>query len=151
MDRDRRWERIEKAYAAIVLGQGEHAPNGHTALKASYAAHRTDEFVLPCVIGPYRGMDAQDGIVCANFRADRARQLTQAFLDPDFQSFSRPHVPVCSAALGMTSYSDTHDAWMNALFPPTPLTDILGEVVARAGKRQLRIAETEKYAHVTFF
>ena len=151
MDRDQRWERTEKAYAAIVTGQGEHAPNGHAALEASYAAGRTDEFVWPCVIGSYVGMAAQDGVICANFRADRARQLTQALLDPAFQIFSRPHAPACDTALAMTSYSERHDEWMNILFPPVALTDVLGEVVANAGRTQLRIAETEKYAHVTFF
>lgn len=151
MDRDNRWDRVKLAYDAMVHGKGECAPNAVAALDASYAANRTDEFVLPCVLGGYQGMNPGDGILVANFRADRAREITRALLDPHFDGFERGQGIHFSAALGMTEYSRAHTAFMDAVFPPEALSDILGEVVSRAGLAQLRIAETEKYAHVTFF
>jgi 2,3-bisphosphoglycerate-independent phosphoglycerate mutase len=151
MDRDRRWERVEKAYRALVEGEGERAPDAESALRQAYAHDQSDEFVLPTVIGNYAGMRDGDGVVCANFRADRVRQILTALLDPAFSSFPRRRVPRFAAALGMTEYSTELDRFLKTLFPPEDLRDTFGEVIARAGLTQLRIAETEKYAHVTFF
>ncbi|MDE2229927.1 MAG: 2,3-bisphosphoglycerate-independent phosphoglycerate mutase [Alphaproteobacteria bacterium] len=151
MDRDKRWDRIEKAYRALVAAEGARAPDAPTAIEQSYRQDKGDEFVAPTVIGNYSGMKDGDGMICANFRADRVRQILLALLDPRFVAFSRPSIVKFAAALGMTEYSDELKALMNALFPPENLSDTLGEVVAQAGLKQLRIAETEKYAHVTFF
>ncbi|SDG37693.1 2,3-bisphosphoglycerate-independent phosphoglycerate mutase [Roseospirillum parvum] len=151
MDRDKRWDRVEKAWRAMVLAEGETAPDGPAAMQASYDADTGDEFVLPTVIDGHRGMDSGDGVFMLNFRADRAREILAALLDPAFDGFLRPHLPRFAAALGMTEVSTAHNAWMGTLFPPQTLTHILGQVVAEAGKTQLRLAETEKYAHVTFF
>jgi 2,3-bisphosphoglycerate-independent phosphoglycerate mutase len=110
----------------------------------------TDEFIKPVVMGDYAGMKSGDGILFANFRSDRAREILEALLNPAFSAFARPEVHF-AAATGMAEYSSAHNAWLTTLFPPKELTDVLGEVVSRAGKKQLRLAETEKYAHVTFF
>jgi 2,3-bisphosphoglycerate-independent phosphoglycerate mutase len=151
MDRDKRWDRVQLAHDALVLAKGESAPDPKTAVSQFYAAKdKGDEFVLPTVIGDYAGMVEGDGIFFANFRADRAREIAQALLDPAFDGFERA-APKMAAALGMAEYSKTHNAYMGVLFPPETLTNILGEVVSKAGLKQLRIAETEKYAHVTFF
>ena len=113
---------------------------------------KSDEFVLPTVIGDYRGMEDGDGVLMANFRADRVREILTALLDPDFRRLSaRPRVVRFAAAAGLAEYSTELNRFMTALFPPEELHDTFGEVVARAGLTQLRIAETEKYAHVTFF
>ena len=151
MDRDKRWDRVSKAYAALVLGEGETAPTALAAIEQSYAADRHDEFVLPTVLGGYGGMKDGDGLLMANFRADRAREILTALVDPAFEGFARAARPAFAATLGLVEYSKDLAAFIPALFPPEPLTGILGEVVSQAGKRQLRIAETEKYAHVTFF
>jgi len=103
------------------------------------------------VIGDYQGMRDNDGVLCFNFRADRVRELLGAILDPKFSGFERPRVVKIAAAIGMTEYSDELNAFLQALFPPQAFTNILGEVVARAGRTQLRMAETEKYPHVTYF
>ncbi|HEX7390714.1 MAG TPA: 2,3-bisphosphoglycerate-independent phosphoglycerate mutase, partial [Acidiphilium sp.] len=110
-----------------------------------------DEFVKPAAIGDYSGMKDGDGILCANFRADRVREILAALLDPGFDGFSRDRTVRFAASLGMAPYSDDLDKFMPCLFPAEAMTDLLGEVVARAGKRQLRAAETEKYPHVTYF
>ena len=151
MDRDQRWDRVTKAYAAIVMGNGEHAENAPAAIAASYAADTTDEFMLPTVIGPYAGMQDGDGVLMANFRADRAREILTALLDPTFDAFQRPREVNFVAALGMVEYSTALNPLIRPIFPPTPITHTLGEIAAQAGLTQLRIAETEKYAHVTFF
>ena len=151
MDRDARWDRIEKAYRAIVLGKGQQAPTAHAAIAQSYAANVTDEFVLPTIIGDYSGMKNGDGVLMVNFRADRARQLLAALLVPEFSSFARGSRIHFAAALGMAEYSEALAAHMPCLFPQENLRDTMGELIAHAGLRQLRIAETEKYAHVTFF
>lgn len=151
MDRDKRWERVEKAYRALVLAEGEHSRDPVQAIEASYAVGKTDEFMLPTVIEDYAGMRDGDGILMANFRADRARQLLTALADPEFKDFPRPKVVRFSALVGTTPYSDHLNRFFKALFPPQNLNNILGQVVADAGLKQLRIAETEKYAHVTFF
>jgi len=150
MDRDKRWERVEKAHAAIAAGEGAGFSTAEDAIRKSYEQTVTDEFVVPCVIGNYKGMEEGDGLMMGNFRADRVREILQALLDPDFKEFPRAPVKF-SAAIGLTEYSDKHNQWIKALFGPQPLTRILGEVISEAGLTQLRIAETEKYAHVTFF
>jgi 2,3-bisphosphoglycerate-independent phosphoglycerate mutase len=152
MDRDRNWERTAQAYAAVAEGRGARAaPDAHTALATAYDAGETDEFVLPTVIGGHDGMADGDGLIMANFRADRARQILTALADPEFDGFERPRLIDFAARLGMVEYSTALSRHFGALFPPENLTDTLGEIVAGAGLTQLRIAETEKYAHVTFF
>jgi 2,3-bisphosphoglycerate-independent phosphoglycerate mutase len=151
MDRDKRWDRVALAYAALVDGQGERAADALTAVDAGYARDETDEFIKPTVVGDYRGMKDGDGVLMANFRADRVRQLLAALLDPAFTGFPRPRTVKFAAAAGMTEYSTALAPLMAALFPPEQLRHVLGELVAAAGLKQLRIAETEKYAHVTFF
>lgn len=151
MDRDKRWERTALAYAALTDAGGATAPDALAAVARSYADGVTDEFVRPTVIDGYRGMADGDGVLMANFRADRARQILAALLDPGFDGFERPRRVAFAAALGMVSYADALDPFLDALFPPERLDHILGALLAAAGLRQLRIAETEKYAHVTFF
>ncbi len=151
MDRDKRWDRVSKAYHAIVDGAGEIAANAISAVTQSYADDVSDEFVLPTAIAGYAGMADGDGVLMANFRADRAREILTALLDPSFDGFTRKRVIETATALGMTSYSTHLDAFMPAIFAAKKLRNTLGEVVSAAGKTQLRIAETEKYAHVTFF
>jgi len=151
MDRDKRWDRVEKAYRALVQGEGEKAGDAQAAVKQSYARDKGDEFVLPTVIGDYTGMRDGDGVLCANFRADRVREILLALLDGDFSGFARARVVRFAAALGMTEYSTELNRFVATLFPPEDLADTFGDVVSHAGLTQLRIAETEKYAHVTFF
>jgi len=151
MDRDKRWERVELACKAMVEAQGETAPDALAALQQSYAAGKSDEFVLPTVIAGYPGMRDGDGVAMANFRADRARETLLALLDPAFKGFERPRTVKFAAALGMTEYSDELNKFLATMYAPQSLTNMMGEVVSRAGLTQLRIAETEKYAHVTFF
>jgi 2,3-bisphosphoglycerate-independent phosphoglycerate mutase len=151
MDRDRRFERTNLAYAALVDGDGEAARDADAAITASYTRDEADEFVRPTVLAGYQGMQNGDGLLMVNFRADRARQILSALLEPDFSDFSRQRVVDFSAALGMVAYSPELSRCLDTLFPPQHLAHTLGSVVASAGLRQLRIAETEKYAHVTFF
>lgn len=151
MDRDKRWDRVQKAYDALVDGKGEHAADAQAAIDASYAAGTSDEFVLPTVIGDYAGMQDGDGLLMANFRADRARQLLTALVDGGFDGFAPARRPAFAAQMGMVEYSSALAPLLTALFPTERITDTLGETVSKAGLRQLRIAETEKYAHVTFF
>jgi 2,3-bisphosphoglycerate-independent phosphoglycerate mutase len=151
MDRDKRWDRVERAYDALVDGRGETAADPLAAIDRAYDAGQNDEFVLPTIIASYGGMKDGDGIICANFRADRVRETLAALLDPGFTGFGRARAVRFAAATGMTEYSSDLKPFLTALFPPEDLTDTFGEAVARAGLRQLRIAETEKYAHVTFF
>lgn len=151
MDRDRRWDRVSRAYRALVDAEGAPATTGQAAVAAAYGAEQTDEFVEPAIIGGYAGMKDGDGLLMANFRADRAREILAALLDPAFDGFVRPRTVSFAAAVGMVQYAETLNAFMDSLFPPQPLSNVLGKVVATAGMAQLRIAETEKYAHVTFF
>ncbi|MDQ2101442.1 2,3-bisphosphoglycerate-independent phosphoglycerate mutase [Azospirillum isscasi] len=151
MDRDKRWDRVAKAYAALVSARGETAADPIQAIEQSYAAGTHDEFILPTVIDGYTGMKDGDAILMANFRADRAREILAAFVDPAFDGFERAAVPKLAAAVGMVEYSSTLAKLMTTIFPPKSLTRVLGEVVSEAGLTQLRIAETEKYPHVTFF
>jgi 2,3-bisphosphoglycerate-independent phosphoglycerate mutase len=151
MDRDTRWDRVQLAYDAIVSAEGNGAIDALSAIEASYTSGVTDEFVLPTVIGEYKGMKDGDAVLMINFRADRAREILTAFVDPDFTGFQRKNIVQFSSVVGMVSYSEDLDPFMPALFAPEELTNTLGQVVADAGLNQLRIAETEKYAHVTFF
>ncbi len=151
MDRDRRWQRTARAVETMIAGAGARADSAAAAVRASYEKGAGDEFVEPIAIGGYGGMADGDGLVMANFRADRARQCLSALLDPAFEGFARPRVPRFAAAVGMSVYSDALDSLMDSLFRPLRVADGLGETVSRAGLRQFRIAETEKYAHVTFF
>ncbi|MGK9232566.1 2,3-bisphosphoglycerate-independent phosphoglycerate mutase [Inquilinus limosus] len=150
MDRDKRWERVEKAYRAVAEARGETAPDAVAAVEAAYKAETGDEFILPTVIGGYAGMKDGDGVLCANFRADRVREILQALLDPAFDGFARSPIRFADAC-GMVEYSDLLNGLMAAIFPPKSIDKGLGEVVAEAGRTQLRTAETEKYPHVTFF
>ena len=155
MDRDQRWNRVTKAYHAMVEGgkdpDSERAPSALAAVEQGYARDENDEFLLPSVIGGYAGMNDGDGVLMANFRADRAREILTALLDPAFDGFERRRVVTFSAAAGMVEYASQLNAFMSTLFPSDELSKTLGEVVSAAGQKQLRIAETEKYAHVTFF
>ncbi len=151
MDRDKRWDRVENAYRAIVDRVGDTAADAASAVEAAYRRGETDEFVQPAAIGGYRGMRDGDGLLIANFRADRVREIAGALLDPDFSGFARQRRIGFAAALGLVEYSSELNRFLETLFPPEDLADTLGEVLAKAGLRQLRIAETEKYAHVTFF
>ncbi|MBQ7883698.1 MAG: 2,3-bisphosphoglycerate-independent phosphoglycerate mutase [Phascolarctobacterium sp.] len=150
MDRDKRWDRVEKAYRALVLGEGKIVAEPVEGVEASYAAGVTDEFVEPLVI---EGVDAKitsgDGIIFFNFRPDRARQITRALNDVEFPHFERPATALPVNYVCMTQYDATIDA--PVAYPPESINDTLGQVLAKQGMHQLRIAETEKYAHVTFF
>jgi 2,3-bisphosphoglycerate-independent phosphoglycerate mutase len=151
MDRDKRWDRVSQAYAAMVDAEGAHSATPEAAIQAAYAAGKFDEFVPASVIGGYAGMQDGDAILCFNFRADRVREILAAVLDPAFGGFPRKRTLKLAAAVGMTRYSDALEPFLGVLFPPDHLNNILGEVVANAGKTQLRMAETEKYPHVTYF
>ena len=151
MDRDNRWDRVTRAYDCLVDAHGEKAADPLCAIQASYDAGTADEFVLPSVIEGYNGMKDGDGLFMANFRSDRAREILAALVDPDFDGFSRSRTVRFAAKTGLVRYSRDLEPFLTVLFPPTELKNILGEVVAEAGLKQLRIAETEKYAHVTFF
>jgi 2,3-bisphosphoglycerate-independent phosphoglycerate mutase len=151
MDRDKRWDRVERAYRLVTAGIGHRAGSPIEAVAAAYDRGESDEFVAPTAIAGYSGMQDHDGLLIANFRADRVREIAAALLDPDFDGFSRPKRIAFAAALGLVEYSAELNRFLASLFPPEDLRDTLGEVISRAGLTQLRIAETEKYAHVTFF
>jgi len=151
MDRDNRWERVETAYRAFALAEGHGVESVEAAIEAAYARGETDEFAEAGIVGAYDGMRDGDGLLFANFRADRAREILATLVDPDFDGFQRPKLPAFSARAGMVEYSSALNAHLSTLFPPIDLVQTLGEVVADAGLKQLRIAETEKYPHVTFF
>ncbi len=151
MDRDKRWDRVEKVYKAIVDADAPRFADAPAIIADAYANKKFDEFVVPALVGDYRGMKDGDGVLCFNFRADRVREILSALLDAKFSGFARQRIVRFAAALGMTEYSDELDKMMRAIFPPQRLEHILGEVAADAGRKQLRMAETEKYAHVTYF
>jgi 2,3-bisphosphoglycerate-independent phosphoglycerate mutase len=151
MDRDKRWDRVQKYYDALVDAAAPRHADVFAALDASYAENVTDEFVIPAVLGDYAGMADGDALLFANFRADRAREICLSLLDGGFQGFHRDRVVKFSAAAGMTEYSEELSVLMTAIFPPEDVRETLGEVMAEHDLKQLRIAETEKYAHVTFF
>ncbi len=151
MDRDNRWERVEKAYLAMTQGIGEVAETAAKAVEQSYAKGETDEFVLPTVVQhdgkPTAVISAGDGVIFFNFRGDRAREITKAFVNKEFDGFSRNYLGVNYVA--MTQYEEGLD--VTVAFPPQDLQNTLGEVLAANNIKQFRVAETEKYAHVTFF
>jgi 2,3-bisphosphoglycerate-independent phosphoglycerate mutase len=151
MDRDQRWERVAKAYGAIANADGPHFPDAGAVIADAYAHDISDEFVVPAVVGSYGGMRDGDGLLCFNFRADRVREILSALIDPAFVGFPRPRTIRFAAAAGTTQYSEQLDALLATIFPPQILANVLGEVVADAGRAQLRMAETEKYPHVTYF
>ena len=151
MDRDKRWERVTLGYDAIVDARGETAATPEAAVEKGYAAGQDDEFVLPTVIAGYQGMTDGDGVLMFNYRSDRAREILTALLDPRFDGFNRGRVVRIATAVGMAEYSAALNPFLKTLFPPEAIKMGLGETVAKAGLKQLRIAETEKYAHVTFF
>ncbi|WEB80619.1 2,3-bisphosphoglycerate-independent phosphoglycerate mutase [Vagococcus lutrae] len=152
MDRDKRWERVEKAYNALVNGEGVKATDPVQAIKDSYANGVNDEFVLPIVIEengePVATVKENDAVIFFNFRPDRAIQLSNAFTDKEWEFFARENHPVVKFVT-MTLYNPSIDA--KVAYPPIELKNVLGEVLSNAGLKQLRIAETEKYPHVTFF
>jgi len=154
MDRDKRWERVQKAYEAVAAGEGIQNSSASDAVRRSYEDGKTDEFMLPTVIigrdgRPFGVMCEGDAAIFCNFRSNRAREITRALTDPSFDGFSRSAAPRLSQFVCLTTYDETFP--LPVAFPPTRLTNILGKVVSDRGRRQFRIAETEKYAHVTFF
>ena len=148
MDRDNRWDRVEKAWRAIMLGEGEAAANAADAVTSSYASGVTDEFVVPAVVAGAGVVEDGDAVIFFNFRPDRAREITRAFTDPQFEGFDRPVQPALRFVC-LTTYDPTIPA--PVAFPKVLLTHVLADVLAEHGLTQLHIAETEKYAHVTFF
>ncbi len=147
-DRDNRWERVEIAYRAMAEGKGTVMPSAELAIKTSYTEGVTDEFIIPCVLPDYDGFGANDGLLCLNFRTDRARQILAAIGDKDFNAFETAPLRIIS---GFASYSKEHDDYVDCLFPKDSVKNTLGEWVAGHGLHQFRLAETEKYPHVTFF
>ncbi len=154
MDRDKRWERVERHYEALVRGRGRLASDPLEAMAESYENGETDEFITPTVIVDAGGrplglISDGDGVIFFNFRADRAREMTRVLTWPGFDEFDASDRPRLAGYVTMTNYDETFD--LPIAFPPVKLTGLLGEVVSKAGLKQLRIAETEKYAHVTYF
>ena len=151
MDRDNRWDRVELAYLAMAEGKGKRAATAVDAIAAATARGETDEFIAATVIGAYDGIKDGDGLFCLNFRADRAREILSALADPGFAAFATARRPKFAAALGMVDYSTAHNVFMTAAYPKPILKNTIGEWVAKHGRSQFRLAETEKYPHVTFF
>ncbi|MCZ7662175.1 MAG: 2,3-bisphosphoglycerate-independent phosphoglycerate mutase [Thermoleophilia bacterium] len=151
MDRDQRWERTKLAYDTLVHGEGDRGADSDEAIRRSYDGDVTDEFVRPCIIGhdPRSRFHDGDTVVFFNFRSDRTRQLTRALIEDGFDQFDRGGPPPDVVFVGMTEYDEGFD--IPVAFPRSPPADVLAEVLSRAGLTQLHIAETEKYAHVTFF
>ncbi len=151
MDRDNRWDRVQRAFDAIVHGKGAATEGPAAAVKAAYEAGQTDEFIEPRIIGDYSGIRDGDAVFMLNFRADRAREILAAIGQPDFDAFETGKRPKLAALLGMVDYSEAHNAYMTTAYPKQEIVNTLGEWVASKGLRQFRLAETEKYPHVTFF
>ncbi|MEM6374001.1 MAG: 2,3-bisphosphoglycerate-independent phosphoglycerate mutase [Pseudomonadota bacterium] len=151
MDRDTRWDRVETAFAAMVAAKGSVADSPKAAIDAAYAADKTDEFIPATVIDGYTGARDGDGLFCLNFRADRAREIMAAMGDPGFDAFDVAARPEWAGLMGMADYSEAHGAYMTTVYPKPEIVNTLGAWVAKAGLRQFRLAETEKYPHVTFF
>ena len=151
MDRDNRWDRVGRAYAAMVGGEGLSAPDAALAVDAAYARGETDEFIQPTVVAGFDGAKDGDGFFCLNFRADRAREILSAIGQPDFDAFETGPRPKWAALLGMVDYSAIHDTFMSAAYPKRQVENTLGAWVASKGLSQFHLAETEKYPHVTFF
>lgn len=155
MDRDNRWERVSQAWRAMVMAEGAQgwpgAASGAEAVYQAHAAGKTDEFIPATVLSGYYGMKDGDAVLCFNFRADRVREILAALVDPDFRGFERPRDPALCGAVGLTEYSGDLNAFLETVFPPQSMADLLGPTVSAAGLTQLRMAETEKYPHVTYF
>ncbi|AFX98896.1 2,3-bisphosphoglycerate-independent phosphoglycerate mutase [Candidatus Endolissoclinum faulkneri L2] len=152
MDRDNHWDRIEQSWKAVCLADAKRsADDAVSALQQAYDQEESDEFITPTVIDGGIPVQNGDALVMLNFRADRSREILAPFVDENFDGFSRSRIPKLCIVVGMVQYSSTLASKMVTIFPPTNIPNTLGEVVANAGKTQLRIAETEKYPHVTFF
>lgn len=152
MDRDKRWDRVQKAYNAITTGKSENKFSGPiVAIENSYKQDVTDEFIIPEAAENYSGIKDGDAILMANFRADRAREILEAITFENFEGFTRDKKPELSSAIGFVEYSEELNQKLQTLYPAEKLKNTLGEVIANNGLKQLRVAETEKYAHVTFF
>lgn len=152
MDRDNRWERVQQAYDMLTLGSPS-AYRPAEALTNAYGRGETDEFIKPTVVSEkFQAIDDDDIVIFMNFRSDRARQLTAAFMDPSFNGFRRQKVPVLQEFISLTEYKKEFNAFhVNVAYPPIDVSNSLGEILSQLRKKQLRIAETEKYPHVTFF
>ena len=152
LDRDNRWERVKQAYDAMIFGKSDSRFDSATAaIEDGYQKGLSDEFLPASTIGDYTGVQSDDALFCLNFRADRARQILSALADPEFRDFDVTGRPIWKIVLGMVPYSDHHETYMSTCFPKKPIKNTLGEWVSHQGKRQFRLAETEKYPHVTFF
>ena len=151
MDRDRRWDRVAKAYHAVVAAEGPRFASAPPSLRTPMRTTSATNSSCRRWSANMPGMRDGDGVLCFNFRADRVREILSALLDPTFSGFARRRSVRVAAAAGMTQYSEQLDALMGTIFPPQSLANVLGQVVAEAGRSQLRMAETEKYAHVTYF
>ncbi len=150
MDRDKRWDRVQKAYDAMTVSEGPHASSARKALKDAYSRGEDDEFVLPSVTGSDVTVNSGDSVIMFNFRPDRAREITRCFTDPDFSGFTRKKLPENLCYVCMTQY-DAEMPGVLVAYPPEEIRNTFGEYISDLGLNQLRIAETEKYAHVTFF
>ncbi len=151
MDRDNRWERVQTAYDAMINAAGNKAETPEAAVLESYADDKSDEFIPATVIGDFAGATDGDGFFCLNFRADRAREILRAIGEPGFAEFDTGDRPAYAGLLGMVEYSDQHNDYMTTAFPKREIVNTLGSWVAKHGLTQFRLAETEKYPHVTFF
>ena len=151
MDRDNRWERVSKAYEAMVPARADKVSGAVAAVEAAYANGTTDEFIEPVVVEGFDGIKDGDGLFFVNFRADRAREILSAIGDPNFDGFDTGTRPKLSGLLGMVEYSGAHNTFMTTCFPKEAIVNTLAEWVAKKGKSQFHTAETEKYPHVTFF
>ncbi len=151
MDRDHRWERTGKAFSAMVHGEAPRHETPASVIAGAYSDGVTDEFIRPAVVGNFGGMASGDGLICVNFRADRVRQLLASIGARSFDHFETGIRPGLSAMTGFVSYSDAHDEFMDSVFEKDTLPGTLGQRISEAGLRQVRIAETEKYPHVTYF
>lgn len=151
MDRDNRWERVQEAYDAMIKGQGRQVMTAHSAIDHAYNQSESDEFISATILKGYQAVKDGDGFFCLNFRADRAREILRAIGEPGFADFDTGRRPALAALLGMVEYSEGHNAYMTTVFPKRDIVNTLGEWVAKHGRRQFRLAETEKYPHVTFF
>ncbi|NRB20558.1 MAG: 2,3-bisphosphoglycerate-independent phosphoglycerate mutase [Rhodobacteraceae bacterium] len=151
MDRDHRWSRVRQAYMAMIKGSGRAVADAKAAVTLSYEQSETDEFITASVVAKYPGVRDGDGFFCLNFRADRAREILAAIAQPGFEAFDTGRRPKLAALLGMVGYSDDHNRYMTIAYPKAAIVNTLGQWVAKQGLRQFRLAETEKYPHVTFF
>lgn len=151
MDRDNRWDRVQQAFDVMVDGKGKSADHAADAIGSAYDIGETDEFVSPTAIGGYGGMNDNDGLLFVNFRADRAREIMASLGDPVFDAFDVSARPKFAAICGMVEYSNKHNKYMDVMFPSEEIVNTLGHWVSSHGLKQYRLAETEKYPHVTFF